>query len=296
MRSGIATSGAYAALASKPRAAANDCRVAVPGAPSTISHDSILLTHAEPVQRAYVLFHGLTASPRQFEPFGRMLFERGANVYIPRLPRHGLADRLTTELEGLTAAELRAFGLASIGFARSLAPRVHVVGFSVGGLLAAWIAQHAQVERVTCVAPFLGVAFLPKRFAAGAANVVRSWPNRFLWWDPMKRERQLPDHGYPRFATHAVAEALDLANEVMTDAERHEPAAREVQIVLNASESTVNNPEARRLAALWSARKGNRIVLHRLRGLPPSHDIIEPLRSPEVVERVYPQLVDFVDR
>jgi alpha-beta hydrolase superfamily lysophospholipase len=270
--------------------------VAVPGAPSLVSHDSILLTHAEPVQRVYVLFHGLTASPRQFEAFGRTLYERGANVYIPRLPRHGLADRLTTELEGLTAAELRAFGLASVGFARTLAPRLHVVGFSVGGLLAAWIAQHATVERVTCVAPFLGVAFFPKRFIDRAANLVRSLPNQFLWWDPIQRERQMPDHGYPRFATHAVAEALSLAHEVMTEAERHGPSAREVQIVVNASESTVSNLEARRLAALWSARKENRIVLHRLRGLPPSHDIIEPLRSPAVARRVAAALLRLVER
>jgi pimeloyl-ACP methyl ester carboxylesterase len=292
----MATGRSYAPPASKPRVAAKPYPVAVTGAASLISHDSILLTHAEPVQRVYVLFHGLTASPRQFEAFGRMLHERGANVYIPRLPRHGLADRLTTELEGLTAEELRAFGLASVAFARTLAPRLHVVGFSVGGLLAAWVAQHVTAERVTCVAPFLGVAFVPKRFVRGAAYLARSLPNRFLWWDPIQRERQMPDHGYPRFATHAVAEALGLAQDVMAEAERRGPEAREVQIVLNSSESTVSNLEARRLAALWSARKENRIVLHRLRGLPPSHDIIEPLRSPAVARRVASALLGLVER
>jgi hypothetical protein len=106
----------------------------------------------------------------------------------------------------------------------------------------------------------------------------------------------MPDHGYPRFATHAVAEALGLAQDVMAEAERRGPEAREVQIVLNSSESTVSNLEARRLAALWSARKENRIVLHRLRGLPPSHDIIEPLRSPAVARRVASALLGLVER
>ena len=270
--------------------------VAAPHSASPVSHDSILLTHAEPVQRAYLLFHGLTASPRQFEPFGRMLYERGANVYIPRLPRHGLADRLTTELEELTADELRAFALASVGFARTLAPRLSVVGFSVGGLLAAWVAQHVPVDRVTAIAPFLGVAWLPGRMLRRAAYVARTLPNRFIWWDPILRERQQPAHGYPRFSTHAVAEAIALAQELMADAERHAPAARDVQLLFNASESTVDNVETKRLAALWSAWKGNRIVLHRLRGLPLSHDIIEPLRSPAVARSVALALLDLVER
>jgi pimeloyl-ACP methyl ester carboxylesterase len=266
------------------------------GPQPAVSHDSILLTHAEAAPRAYLLLHGLTASPRQFEALGRQLYERGANVYIPRLPRHGLADRLTTELEGLTADELRSFALASLGFARTLGPRLQVVGFSLGGLLAAWLAQRAAFDRVTCIAPLLGVAWLPRRFTGQATKLAKQLPNQFLWWDPILRERQLPAHGYPRFPTHAVAEALQLAHEVLAGAARDGPAARDVQIVLNASESAVSNVEVRRLAALWSARKGNRIVLHRLRGLPPSHDILEPLRSPLVAGRVIAALLDLVER
>jgi hypothetical protein len=264
--------------------------------PKIISHDSILLTHGEPAARAYLLLHGLTASPLQFAEFGRQLFERGANVYIPRLPRHGLADRLTTELEGLSAGELRSFALTSAAFARTLGERLTVVGFSVGGLLAAWIGQYVPVDRATAIAPFLGFAWLPRRLGGRAARFALRLPNRFLWWDPILRERQLPAHGYPRFATHAIGHAMALAQELMDAAERTQPVARDVQIVLNASESTVSNPQARRLAQLWSAHKGGRIVLHRLRGLPLSHDIIEPLRSPELARRVYPALLDLVER
>jgi alpha-beta hydrolase superfamily lysophospholipase len=261
-----------------------------------VSHDSILLSHGAPTRRAFLLLHGLTASPRQFEAFGHLLFERGANVFIPRLPRHGLADRLTDELERLTAEELRDFASESAARAATLGRHLVVVGFSVGGLLSAWIGQHVAVERATAVSPFLGVAWIPPKLTGRAAHLALAMPNQFWWWDPIRRERQLPAHGYPRFATHAVAHAARLAHDLIVDAERTPPAARDVQIVLNANESTVSNGAARRLARAWSAAKGGAIVLHRLRGLPLSHDIIEPLRSRELVARVYPALVDVVDR
>jgi pimeloyl-ACP methyl ester carboxylesterase len=264
--------------------------------PVRISYDSILLKHAAPVSRVYLLLHGLTASPLQFAEFGELLHARGANVYIPRLPHHGLSDRLTRDLEHLTADELRSFAAESVAFARTLGERVTVVGFSVGGLVAAHIAQHVAVERVTCIAPFLGVAWLPGRLTARAARMALGLPNRFLWWDPVLRERQMPAHGYPRFATHAVAHAVAFAADVLAEARRSPPAANDIQIVLNASESTVNNRAGRRLAALWSARKDGGIVLHRLSGLPLSHDIIEPLAAPGLASRVYPALLDLVAR
>jgi len=270
--------------------------VVTTGSPAFVSHDSILLTHGRPTPRAFLLLHGLTASPRQFEAFGGLLFARGSNVFIPRLPRHGLADRLTTELKALTAEELRAFAERSVATAATLGERVVVVGFSVGGLLAAWIGQHVAVERATCIAPFLGVAWIPHALTARAARLTLAMPNQFWWWNPLARERMLPEHGYPRFATHAVAEAVRLAGDVLAAARAGPPAAGDVQIVLNASESTVSNAAARELARRWSIRRPGSIVLHRLRGLPPSHDIIEPLRSHALAARIYPTLVRLVDR
>jgi len=257
--------------------------VSAPGIPSFVSYDSILLHHGTLTSRAFLLLHGLTASPRQFEIFGRMLHERGANVYIPRLPRHGLA-------------ELRSFAESSAAYAASLGERLVTVGFSVGGLLSAWIAQHLTIERSVSIAPFLGVAWIPDRFTKHASRLALLTPNRFLWWHPLLRERLLPAHGYPRFATHAIAHAAALGAELLEDASRSAPAARDIHVVLNARESTVNNSTARRLASLWAAQRETGVALHRIRGLPASHDIIEPLRLNGVVRHVYPALLDLVDR
>jgi len=262
-------------------------------APGFVSHESILLTHGVRTPRAFLLLHGLTASPLQFETFGRMLFEGGANVIIPRLPRHGYANRLTTELQGLTADELRTFADATFAEAAELGERVTAIGFSVGGLLAAYIGQHHPIERATAIAPFLGVAWIPQALMARAARLTLAMPNQFWWWNPVQRERMLPAHGYPRFATHAVAQAAHLAEELIAAAEVRAPLADDLQIILNESESTVSNPAARRLARAWAAHRPGRIILHRLRGLPLSHDIIEPLGS-GVAQEFYPKLLELV--
>jgi alpha-beta hydrolase superfamily lysophospholipase len=245
--------------------------------------------------KAFLLLHGLTASPLQFAAFGQLLFERGANVFIPRLPRHGLSDRLTTSLAGLTADELDAFAHEAVAAAGSLGERLIVAGFSLGGLLAAWIAQHCEVDRVVPIAPFLGVAWVPHRVAPSLARLALRMPNRFVWWHPVLRERQQPEHGYPRYPTHALAQSYHLVQRLLSSAEREAPLAGEIEIVLNASETAVDNRSARRLARLWSDRRAAPVAIHSLGGLPPSHDIIEPLATPRLAPRVYPKLLEFVD-
>ena len=145
------------------------------------------------------------------------------------------------------------------------------------------------------ISPFFYAIPWLSGISSRAARLALSLPNRFMWWNPIQRERFAPVHGYPRYATHAIAQAAILGQELMSEARRSAPAARDLQIVLNASESTVNNRQARRLAALWSAHKGT-IVQQRLKGLPFSHDIIEPLRSPEIARSVAVALLELVER
>ena len=261
-----------------------------------VSYDTILLSHGVRRPRAYVLFHGLSASPLQFGEFAARLYERGANVLVPRLPQHGYGDRMSTALGDLTAYELKTFALESIARASELGHEVHVAGFSLGGLLASFVAQTMPVARVTAISPYLGIAGLPRRVTKEAATVALSLPNRMLWWDPVRRERLGPMHGYPRFATHAVAQASRLAAEVLSLAAHDEPCARERGIVVNAGEMTVNNRACRTLAWFWNRREPGGTHLYRMKGLGLSHDIIEPLHASGLAAHVYPALLDLVDR
>ncbi|MGB8518636.1 MAG: alpha/beta fold hydrolase [Candidatus Tumulicola sp.] len=245
--------------------------------------------------RAVVLLHGMSSSPAQFDRYARDLYARGHNVLVPRLPHHGHADRLSTALARLRPDELYVAAGDYVSIARELGDRVTIAGFSLGGLLAAWSAQHYEIDRCVAIAPFLGVAWIPARLMTALAELLLHVPNRFHWWDPIVRERQMPEHGYPRYSTHALAHAYRVARTVLDEAAAGEPLARHAVLVVNARESGVNNRAIRRLYARWQAHRPGCVEVRALGGLPLSHDIIEPLRRGGLADRVYPEILSAID-
>jgi alpha-beta hydrolase superfamily lysophospholipase len=252
---------------------------------------SVLLGHGHPTRRVLVLLHGLTASPRQCEALARSLHANGDTVLVPRLPGHGARDRLTTRLRDMRSEQLLEAAREALGIARGLGTSVTVAGFSLGGLLAAWLAQHEHFDHAVAIAPFLGVAYVPSVATASLAAALRALPNVFVWWDPIRRERLMPDHGYPRYPTHAIAEALGIALRLVGSARAAPPATCRITIVTNASETAVNNAAAHELARVWRAHDTGSVELHSISGLPPSHDVIEPLRPGALARRAYRTLL-----
>ena len=232
---------------------------------------TLALLHPRKTPKSALLLHGLTSGPKQFVSIGQALFERGFNVIVPRLPRHGHADRLSRALADLTADELKAIAAESLEIARGLGECVTVTGFSMGGLLAAWIAQTQTIDRAVPLIPFLGVIGVPMRVAPLAASLALRMPNAFRWWDPIKRERQL-------------------AHEVLAAARTQPPRAKTIVVVTNKHESAVNNRATARLVAAWRQRRPD-VQTFSFENLPISHDIIEPQRHSWTVERVYPDLL-----
>jgi pimeloyl-ACP methyl ester carboxylesterase len=222
------------------------------------------------------------------------LHEHGHNVIAPRLPRHGYEDRLSGALAHLTADELRTCALESVHAARGLGERVVVAGFSLGGLLATWTAQHMDVDRAVAIAPFFGLSWFPNRLMGSLARVLLTMPNQFHWWDPIARENQMPAHGYPRYATHAVAQSYLLAREVF-DSAACGIAARELIFVTNQREAAVNNRAVRKLERQLRERGVSGLRHVTICDLPFSHDIIEPLRHPKLAQRVFPTLLSLIE-
>lgn len=221
-----------------------------------------------------------------------MLFDRGHNVLIPRLPHHGYRDRMTTQLARLTRAELKQCALESVEAVRDLGDRVTVVGFSTGGTMAAWLAQTQAISNVVIVAPFLGSIWLHHGLSGGVARLALRAPNFFPWWDPGKREALQPEHGYPRYSTHAAAEVCLLGQEILASARAASPLGTRIVLVVNASEHTVNNAAIDELYRTWKRRRED-VTLVRLTGLPHSHDIIEPEKRRALpVDLVYPRLLE----
>src|SRR5262249_14256513 len=147
--------------------------------------DTVLLTHGQTVDDAVVLHHGYTNGPQQFVALARMLHERGRNVLIPRMPYHGLADRLTPAIARLTAQDMVALASESADIAHGLGRRVTIAGLSAGGVMAAWVAQfRGDVARAVAMAPEFGLYVVPASLTAPVRLAMAGLPNRFVWWDP----------------------------------------------------------------------------------------------------------------
>jgi alpha-beta hydrolase superfamily lysophospholipase len=238
----------------------------------------------------------MSASPAQFERVARDLFERGHNVIVPRLPHHGHANPLSTALARLRAEDLCEAVGEYVAIARELGEHVTVAGFSLGGLLTAWTAQHYPVERAVPIAPFFGVSWIPNRLMGPVAERLLRVPNRFHWWNPILRERQfLATTGYPRYATHAIGHSYRIARSLLAEASASAPAAEHVTIVANATEVAVNNYAIRRLYKSWRRQLPGAVDLAVLTGLPLSHDIVSPMRRWRLADRVHPHLLRAID-
>ena len=257
---------------------------------------SEVLDHGVRTARATVLLHGLTASPRTWREFARARFERGENVLVPRLPRHGHADRMSETLAELTSEELTAQGKRILSAAAALGDEIVLVGHSLGGSLALHLGHHdPRVDRVVAVAPFLGIRRLPRDWHAWLRALLERTPNQFLYWNPIERGRGVPEHGYHRYTTRSLAAGLALADALREDARSGPPRARHIELVRNAGETSVNNHTIDELVRLWRAVGGEHVRVHRLTGLGPSHDIVEPERRRAPAARFLPHLHAILD-
>lgn len=241
-----------------------------------------------------VLLHGLTATPAQFDGIAPLVHRRGYNVLVPRLPRHGYLDRMTTALGQLEVAELIAAVKLALRDARAMGGPVTVAGFSLGGLLAAYVAQREEVARAVCIAPFFGVRWLPQRLNRVAPRVLHHAPPIFLWWNPLKRKRHGISDGYPRYPLSAIKEIYVLAHAIFEDARHNPPRTPSIALVTNPDETTCDNDLVDELAEIWRAHGANPERTE-LGGLGALHDFMTPRPGrEELFARAYPQVIDAI--
>ncbi len=257
---------------------------------------TLLLTHGARTARAVVLLHGLTNCPEQFRALGDRLYERGANVYIPRLPEHGLADRMTTALARLDARAMCEATDEAVDIGRGLGDSVIVVGLSIGGVMAAWAAQErADVTRAVPIAPLTGLARAPGAFTGPAMNLMLALPNQFIWWDEKeKADLRGPKHVYLRFSTRATAQTVSLGASVEAEARRAPPAARSIVMITVGGDVAVDNPAVARLVQVWRSH-GARVTSYEFpAALHLNHDIVDPEQIGGNPALVYPVLLDLI--
>ena len=257
---------------------------------------TIVLTHGYQTERVFVLLHGLTNAPRQFRELGGKLFATGANVVIPRLAHHGLADRMTDAHAAMTAQDLIDYAQYGVDLAQGLGRNVTVVGLSVSGISAAWLAQNRDdIDEVFLLAPFFAPAVIPDPLTPAFASALTRLPNRMMWWDPRVRENLPgPPYNYPRFPTRALGEALRLGlNTAQSDRKLR---VDKLGVILTEKDRAVNNARTHRLVEQWrTASPDTEIFLHEFpasENIP--HDFIDPLQPDARTDKVNDLLVEWL--
>src|SRR6266498_3571284 len=172
-----------------------------------------LLDHGMQMEHVVVLLHGFTTCPEQFHELGKQYFEAGYNVFIPRMPHHGLTDRMTDALVNLSAEELTTFGDKVINIAHGLGKKITVMGISGSGTLVTWLAQNrADLDFAFPIAPMLGLAFIPPSLTKFFERLALLLPNIFIWWDPRTKANNPYSiyYAYPRYSSRALVEIIRL--------------------------------------------------------------------------------------
>ena len=250
-----------------------------------------LYTHGARTERSLVLLHGFTNCPQQFDALGKHFFELGWNVLIPRYPRHGYSDRLTTSIAELRSDQLIAVANRSAEAGAGLGRRLTVAGLSLGGILTGYLAQTRDgIERAVLIAPMLGLKPIPDWGLKSMTGLALVLPNFYVWWDSRLRDKIGPQHGYPRFATRAYAALFETGSTLQKAARASAPKSPHISLITNASEPRLDNRFTYQLVEVWR-RHGATIDTYEFPAsdrLP--HDLIDPANpglSKEAQSRVY---------
>jgi pimeloyl-ACP methyl ester carboxylesterase len=254
------------------------------------------LLHGKRTRQVVVLIHGLTNCPQQWAAFADLLFAQGCNVLLPRMPRHGLTDRLTTEPGRLRAEELRDFADRIVDAAAGLGDQVTVVGLSAGGIVAAWMAQYRpEVSKAVLISPSLGFGRYGRWLQLLFMNAVLALPD-VQTQHFMRTDRAMP-YAYVGWSSRALGEVLRLGVATARAAVVDRPACQHLMVVTNANDMAVSNQLTRQLVSIWQSRGLRRVELYDFeREHELEHDLIDPNNPHQKIDLVYPVLLDLVLR
>lgn len=116
--------------------------------PSKEDKGAPIILYNETYEKGLVFAHGYMAAPKEIETLAHFLFEKGMNIYVPRLRGHATDPQAllnVSDKDWLSDFE-RAFTAM-----RQVCSKVYIGGFSTGGLLALTHAATYEVDGVIVI-------------------------------------------------------------------------------------------------------------------------------------------------
>ena len=257
-----------------------------------------LMGHGQRTEKVVVLVHGVSSCPQAYVDFAPILFDRGHNVLVLRMPQNGFADRATDALRFMTAQQLAEFGDDAVDMATGLGDEVIFVGISAGGTITGWVAQNrSDVDRAVLLAPFFGLHGFGPDVNRMLMRAMLLLPDVSIWKDPVMRENadNVMPHAYKRQSTTATGEIMRLGYATWRQATEKKAATAEIVVVTNEADTAVSNSTTDAVADAWTDQgvAVTTYVFDASHGL--GHEIIDPLEPGADPALTYPIVLDFIE-
>jgi esterase/lipase len=107
-----------------------------------------IILYDEKFEVGLVFSHGYMAAPKEIETLAHYLFERGINVYVPRLRGHATNPKALLDV---TAKDWETDFERAFTAMRQVCKKVYIGGFSTGGLIALIHAAQYKVDGVIVI-------------------------------------------------------------------------------------------------------------------------------------------------
>ncbi len=256
--------------------------------------------HGKQTEKAILLYHGFTNCPAQYSILADQLFQMGYNVYVPRLPYHGYADKMTTDLEKTTAGGLAEFSKQTVSEVSGLGQKISVYGISGGGNIAMYSFYNSNlISKAVISSPFLVPNGYPSSSQKFVSNTLNVLPSMFIWWDDEVKDQRTtgPLYAYPRFSTKALAAFVGLGDNIKSDLEKADYGSskfknRSIFFYTVEADPAINNETVKRYSDQFSKLSGlqvNRQEFTAATGL--GHDVIDPNQAYADTDFVYPMII-----
>ena len=190
-----------------------------------------------------VFSHGYMAAPAEGKKLAQYLFERGINVYLPRLRGHGTDPEA---LKHVSADEWELDFERAFTAMRQVCEKVFIGGFSTGGLLALLHAAQYEVDGVIAINSALKlnnlqVSYIVPTLQAFNEMIAHLHAKGIREWIENKSEN--PDINYGKHPLASIAQM----EKVMTRVDRTLENIRDPILVLQGDKDPVVNPKSAQL-------------------------------------------------
>jgi len=235
-----------------------------------------------------VFSHGYMAAPKECETLAHYLFERGINVYVPRLRGHATNPKALLDV---TAKDWETDFERAFTAMRQVCKKVYIGGFSTGGLIALIHAAQYKVDGVIAINSALKLHDLRVSYVVPTLhffNEMIAYLNAkgiMEWIDNSQTEQPLVN-----YHKHPLASVSQL-EKVMSKVEKTLSKVTAPILVIQGDHDPVVKRESARLIYDGVRSEEKKLLL-----LPRErHSILADEKSVEVFEAVFGFMVKDVD-